>query len=209
MPTLNPEIDLYLAEGCGRCPLGGTPQCKVHDWTKELKRLRSIVLDCGLVEELKWKVPCYTLEGHNILIVAAFRDFCSVSFFKGSLLKDTFSVLDKPGENSQAARLIRITSVKEITTKEEAIRDCIRQAIEIEKSGKKVDFKAKTELVLPAELLEKFDELPVLRTAFEALTPGRQRGYVLFFTGAKQSKTKVDRIVKCIPRILEGLGMHD
>jgi uncharacterized protein YdeI (YjbR/CyaY-like superfamily) len=209
MKQLNTSVENFLQNGCGRCPLGGTPECKVHDWPKELKRLRSIVLGSGLVEEVKWGVPCYTFEKHNVVIVSALRECCTLSFFKGALLKDSHGVLEKPGENSQAARLFRFTSVREIAAREPLIKQYIREAIELEKAGAKVNFKAKTDLTIPIELENKFAALPALRAAFTALTPGRQRGYVIYFTGAKQSKTRESRIEKCIPAILEGRGLHD
>lgn len=205
----NPQIDLYLKEGCGRCPLGGTPECKVHFWPEELKLLRSIALECGLVEELKWKVPCYTIDGHNVAIVSALKDYACISFFKGALLADPKGMLEKPGENCQSDRVVRFTSAKDVRKATEAIKLLIHQAIEVERLGLKVDFKAKNELVLPDELLKKLDERPALRTAWEKLTPGRQRGYVLFFSAAKQSATRESRIEKWAPAILEGRGMHD
>lgn len=205
----NAQIDLYLQEGCGRCPLGGTPECKVHYWPEELKLLRAIVLDCGLTEELKWKVPCYTIDGHNVAIVSALNAHACISFFKGCLLADPQQLLEKPGENCQAARVVRFTSAKDVHKATAALKQLIQQAIEVERSGLKVDFKAKNELVLPDELLKKLEERPALRTAWEKLTPGRQRGYVLFFSAAKQSKTREARIEKYSPSILEGRGMHD
>ena len=209
MDKLNPQVDLYLIDGCGRCSLGGTPQCKVHAWPQELIELRRIVLESGLTEEQKWGVPCYTSEKKNIAIVSAFKEYCSLSFFKGALLRDEQRILTRPGENSQSARLIRFTSVEEIVRWEPVLKDYLREAIEVEKNGLKVDFKAKSELLLPDELRTMFQKLPALESAFMDLTPGRQRGYVLFFTGAKQTKTRETRIQKCIPRILEGLGLHD
>ena len=209
MQTKNPKIDLYLKEGCGRCQLGGTPECKVHDWQTELKLLRSIVLDCGLTEELKWKVPCYTFEGRNIVIVSAFNEHASINFFKGALLSDRNGILQKPGENCQAARVIRFTSGKAIRELTPVLKELLREAIQVEQSGLKVEFTAKNELVIPDELAKKFDALPALRRAWEALTPGRQRGYLLYFSAAKQLKTRESRIDKLVPRILEGLGMHD
>jgi uncharacterized protein YdeI (YjbR/CyaY-like superfamily) len=209
MKQFNSNVDNYLQNGCGRCPLVGTPQCKVRDWTKELTRLRSIVLGCDLVEEVKWGVPCYTFDKHNVVIISALRECCTLSFFKGALLADAHGVLEKPGENSQAARLFRLTSVREIAAREPIIKQYIREAIELEKAGAKVEFTAKSKLTFPAELEMKFDALPALRAAFAALTPGRQRGYVLYFSGAKQSKTRESRIEKCIPAILEGRGLHD
>jgi uncharacterized protein YdeI (YjbR/CyaY-like superfamily) len=204
-----PQVDRYLQVGCGRCPLGGTPECKVHAWQKELHLLRKIAIDCGLIEELKWKVPCYTFDGSNIFIVSALKHCASISFFKGALLKDLHRILEKPGENCQAARVIKFTSEKEVRELELLVKDYIREAIEVEQSGLKVNFKAKDELVIPDELDRKFRELPALRSAWEQLTPGRRRGYVLYFSAAKQSKTREIRIDKCTPWILEGRGMHD
>lgn len=209
MSVMNPKIDDYLAEGCGRCPLGGTPDCKVHAWQTELKLLRDLVLACGLTEELKWKMPCYTLDGRNIVMVSALKECAQISFFKGALLTDSAGILEKPGENSQAARVVRFTSSKAVRQASATLKKYIGQAIQIEQAGLKVDFQAKTELVLPDELSRKLDSLPALRAAWEALTPGRQRGYVLYFSSAKQSATRESRIDKCAPRILEGLGMHD
>ncbi len=209
MTIRNAKIDIYLKEGCGRCPLGGTPECKVHDWQKELKKLRTIVLGCGLTEDLKWGVPCYTFEKANVAIVSALKEYCALSFFKGALLKDAKGILDKPGENTQSARLIRFTSVREIVEMESILKEYLHEAIEVEKNGLKVDFKAKTQLVILDELQRKFDELPALQAAFKALTPGRQRGYLLHFSAAKQSQTRLSRIEKCIPHILEGRGFHD
>lgn len=205
---MNPEVDQYLDIGCGRCPLGGTPDCKVHDWQEELKQLRLIILESGLTEEVKWSVPCYTYQGSNVLILSAFKNYCSVSFFKGSLLKDPHDIMVKPGENSQAARLFKYTSVDEITDTEHILKEYIKEAIEIEKAGKKVQFKKNPEPI-PDELQAKFDEDPVLHEAFESLTPGRQRGYIIHFSGAKQSSTRQRRIEKCIPKIMEGKGFHE
>lgn len=205
---MNPKVDQYLLEGCGRCSLGGTPDCKVHSWQDELKHLRRIVLDCGLTEELKWKVPCYTYQGQNVLMVSAFKDYACISFFKGSLLKDTQAVLEKPGENSQAVRLWKFTDATRIVKMEATIRTYIFEAIEIEKAGLKVKFKNSPEPILE-ELLVKFKLNPELKKAFEALTPGRQRGYILYFSGAKQSATRTARIEKHSEAILIGKGLHD
>lgn len=205
---MNPEVDIYLAEGCGRCPLGGTEDCKVHSWTKELKFLRQIVLDCGLTEERKWGAPCYTYKGKNVLMLAALKSSACLSFFKGSLLSDEKSLLKKPGEHSQAARLFRFTKLEQIAEIRDYLKACIFEAIEIEKSGQKVVFKSTPEPI-PEELRKALEEDPVLKTAFENLSPGRQRGYILHISKAKQSSTRISRIEKCTPMILNGVGLHD
>ena len=206
---MNPKIDIYLAAGCGRCPLGNTPDCKVHDWTSELNALREIVLDCGLTEELKWGVPCYTDNGKNVLIVSAFKEYASLSFFKGSLLTDSENLLVSPGENSQAARLLKFTSVEQIVTNEAAIRVLIREAVEVERSGLKVQFKSISEHDVPAELVQRFEDDPAFEAAFNALTPGRRRGYLIHFSQPKQTETRIARIDKCLPQIFNGIGLHD
>ena len=208
MSITNPKVDLYLKEGCGRCPFGNTPKCKVNFWPKELKKLRKIILETGLSEEIKWSMPCYTIDSKNILILSAFNDSCNINFFKGALLKDPGSILEKPGENSQSARYLRITSVSQIKELESIIKAYIAEAIELERSGAKVEFKKNPEPI-PEELLVKFEENPDLHTAFLALTPGRQRGYILFFSAPKQSKTRESRIEKCIPQIMNGKGIND
>ncbi len=206
---MNPKVDIYLTAGCGRCPLGNTPECKVHAWTEELETLRGIILDCGLTEELKWGVPCYTDNGKNILIVGAFKDYASLSFFKGVLLKDDGGHLVSPGENSQSSRLLKFTSVEQIAAIETAIRDLIRQAVEVERAGIKVPFKPIDQHDVPAELVAKFAEDPAFEAAFNALTPGRRRGYLIHFSQPKQSQTRIARIEKCSPQIFNGIGFHD
>ena len=206
---MNPKVDNYLIDGCGRCPLGATPQCKVNNWREELKELRRIVLDCGLTEEVKWGIPCYTFKNNNIVLVSAFKEYCSLSFFKGALLKDAGKILKKPGENSQAARLFRFTNVDEIIKLESKIKEYIFEAVEVEKAGLKVNFKKSSEFNIPEEFQNKLNEFPVLKTAFYKLTPGRQRGYLLHFSAPKQSKTRESRIEKCMPQILSGKGLND
>lgn len=206
---MDSRVDHYLAEGCGRCPLGGTPDCKVHLWQEPLRELRRIILDTGLVEELKWSQPCYTVNGKNVVLLASLKDHCSIGFFKGALLKDPRGWLVAPGKNSQAVRQMRFTEEAEVLDKESDIKAFILQAIQIEKTGRNIEFKASEQLVYPDELELKFQEDPSFRSAFEALTPGRQRGYLLYFEGAKQSATRSSRIEKCLPRIREGKGMHD
>ena len=192
---MNPKVDKFLEN--------------ISQWQTELKKLRAIVLDCGLIEELKWKQPCYTANGNNVLILANFKDYCSVSFLKGVLLQDSDKLLVAPGENSQSVRLIKFTSVQEITKLEATIKAYIYEAIEIEKAGLKVDLKKNSDLELVEELQNKLKQQPQLKTAFEALTPGRQRGYNLYFSDAKQAKTREKRIEKYTPRILDGKGIHD
>lgn len=208
MNQMNPKVDHYLSEGCGRCPLGGTADCKVHRWPAELKKLRSILLGSGLTEELKWGVPCYTYQNKNIVILSALRGHCAFSFLKGVLLKDPHQVLEKPGPNSQSDRVIKFTSVQQILAMEEILKTYIAEAIEVEKAGLKVTFKQNPEPI-PVELQEKFEEDPYFKTSFETLTPGRQRGYILYFSQAIQSGTRVSRIEKCVPKILKGEGLHD
>lgn len=206
---MNPEIDAYLLEGCGRCPLGGTPECKVHSWTAELKYLRRLVLECGLTEEQKWGVPTYTHNGTNLVMVAAFKDNCTLSFFKGALLKDDHQILEKPGENTQSGRVIWFTDVAQIAQLESVLKNYIFEAIEVKRAGLKVQLKSISDYDIPKEFQQRLEEDPELKEAFENLTPGRQKGYLLYFSGAKQSKTREDRIEKYIPKIMKGLGFHD
>ncbi|WP_082391173.1 DUF1801 domain-containing protein [Jiulongibacter sediminis] len=178
-------------------------------WSKELQMLSGILQDCGLEEVFKWRAPCYMEGKKNVIITGEFKDGCVLSFLKGVLLKDEHQLLQKPGENSQSARYVKFTSTKEIAEKEAIIKAYIFEAIEIEKAGLKPVTKAKNNLTYPDELLEKFEEKPSLKEAFEKLTPGRQRAYLIHFTGAKQSKTVFDRIDKYTPRILRGFGFND
>jgi len=205
---MNPEVGKYLVNGCMRCKYGGTPKCKVNTWQEELKLLRKIVLDCGLTEVVKWGVPCYTFKNNNILIVSAFKEFCSINLFKGVLLSDTNNILEKTGKNTQSARLIKFTNTQKIIQLEPIIKTYIYQAIEVEKSGLKVTFKKNPEPI-PVELQQKLDENPELKLAFNTLTPGRQRGYILYFSAPKQSKTRISRIEKYSDKILNGIGLHD
>lgn len=174
-----------------------------------MERLRTIVLDCGLTEDFKWRQPCYTFDQSNIVIIHGFKEYCALLFFKGALLADPHGILIRQTENVQAGRQIRFTSLREIVEMEPILKDYIYEAIEVEKAGLKVESKRDTELTLPEELQSKFDENPALKTAFEALTPGRQRAYVLYFSQPKQSKTRESRIEKCIPQILAGKGLND
>ena len=205
---MNQKIDLYLVDGCGRCAYYATPQCKVNNWQEELKQLRRILLECGLTEELKWSQPCYTYKGHNVVLMSAFKEYAALGFFKGTLLRDSEVILAKPGENSQAVRQFQFTRVEDVLAKEPIIKAYVYEAIELENAGLKVSF-AKNPEPIPEELRAKLDVDPDLKKAFESLTPGRQRGYILHFSAPTQSKTRESRIEKCIPKILKGKGFHD
>lgn len=203
------SVDAYFTSGCGRCRKFDTPECKIHKWHRELAKLREIALDCGLTEEAKWGHPVYCFQKTNVAMIAAFNDNCVLSFFKGALLQDEKGILEFPGENSQSAKFARFTDVGAIQQLEDALKSYLFEAIEVEKAGLKVNFKKITELEIPDELSAKFVEIPAFQTAFEALTPGRQRGYVLYFSAAKQSATRAARIEKYMPQIFTGKGMND
>ncbi|MBD0830613.1 YdeI/OmpD-associated family protein [Aestuariibaculum sediminum] len=202
------NVETYFNEGCNRCSLGGTHGCKVHNWIEILQALRHIILECGLTETCKWGVPCYTYNNNNVIMLSAYKNFCCISFFKGALLSNDRDLLVAPGANSQAARLLKFTKIDQVKQLKQSIKSYIYEAIEIEKQGLKVSFKTQPE-PLPGELLEIFETDPLLKSAFEALTPGRQRGYILYFSAPKQSKTRVSRIEKCTQNILHGIGLHD
>lgn len=206
--VINPAIADFFDVGCGRCPLVGTPNCKVKTWNAELRALRDIILKIDVTEERKWGVPCYTNNGKNIMLLSALKESATISFLKGSLIDDVHGVLIAPGKNSQSARYMKFTSVQEIKKAKPIIIDYIQQALEIEKTGKKVVFK-KDDDPIPEELSESFAKQPSLKTAFYALTPGRRRGYLLHFNQAKQSATRESRIQKCIPNIMKGKGLQD
>ena len=178
-------------------------------WQKEYKKLRMIILECGLVEELKWGVPCYTFKKRNIVLIHGFKDYCALLFHKGVLLSDTKRILIQQTENVQSARQIRFSNIKEIVKLETTIKLYIYEAIEVENAGLKVDFKKTKEFKIPVEFQNKLDTNPDLKKAFESLTPGRKRGYLLYFSKAKQSKTRVLRIEKYTERILNGKGLND
>lgn len=205
--TTNPDI--YFKDGCDRCPKFATDDCKARRWTDELKLLRDIILSTGIKEESKWGVPCYTNNGKNILILSAFREYCSVSFFKGALLKDSRGLLIQPTKNSTADRAFRFTDIQEIKELEAIIKEYITEAVEVEKAGLKVASKPVSDYPVPEEFQTELDNDPSLNAAFEALTPGRQKGYLLHFSQPKQSKTRSSRVEKCIPRILDGIGLND
>ncbi|MEO6694273.1 MAG: YdeI/OmpD-associated family protein [Ignavibacteria bacterium] len=182
---------------------------KAKKWQKEIGKLRKIVLKCGLTEELKWGVPCYTLEKSNIVLIHVFKEYCALLFMKGVLLKDTDNILIQQTKNVQTARQVRFIDVREINELETVLKDYILEAIQVEKTGLKVNLKKTFEYIIPEELQNKLEENTDLKTAFNSLTRGRQRGYILYFSAAKQSKTREARIKKYIPYILKGKGLDD
>ena len=195
MNRMNPKVDGYLR--------------KSKKWQEELEKLRMIILDCQLTEELKWGKPCYTFQKSNIVILQGFKEYCALLFFKGALLNDANGILIKPGENTQAGRQIRFTNVRGIVEMEPILKAYIYEAIEVEKAGLKVNYKKTSEFIIPEEFQNKLDEIPALKTAFDALTPGRQRAYILYFSAPKQSKTRESRVEKCMQQILNGKGLND
>jgi uncharacterized protein YdeI (YjbR/CyaY-like superfamily) len=192
---MNPKVDVYLSNA--------------KKWREELQKLRMIFLDCQLTEELKWGKPCYAFQKRNIVIILPLKEHCALLFFKGALLNDANGILIKAGENTEAGRQIRFTNVREIVQMETVLKAYIYQAIEVEKAGLKVSSKKITELIIPEEFQNKLDEVPALKTAFEALTPGRQRAYIFYFSAPKQSKTRESRVEKCMQQILNGKGLND
>lgn len=182
---------------------------KAKKWQAEFKELRRIVVDCGLTEELKWGNPCYSFEGSNIVLIHGFKEYCALLFFKGALLKDPKGILIQQTENVQAARQIRFTSIREIRELEPTLRAYVREGVQVEKSGVKVNLKKTREFKVADEFQQKLDEMPALKTAFAALTPGRQRGYLLHFSQPKQSATRMARVEKCMKQILKGKGLND
>lgn len=182
---------------------------KEKNWKDELTKLRSIVLSCGLKEEVKWYQPCYSFNGTNLIILGSFKEFCTLSFFKGVLLKDEHKILEFPGKNSQSAKFVKITNIQQINNLEGTLKDYIKEMIELEKSGAKVVFKKIEEQKIPEELEEIFNQDKNFEKAFRALTPGRQRAYLLHFSSAKQSSTRITRIEKLKPKIFEGKGLND
>ena len=192
---MNPKVDEFLD--------------KAPKWQLEMKKLRMIVLDCMLTEEFKWKQPCYTFNNSNVLIIGGFKDYCLISFLKGSLLKDDNGLLIKPGEHSQSGRYMKFTNTHEIETIESILKAYIFEAIEVEKTGVKVNFKPVSDYSIPEELTTIFTENSAFKLAFEALTPGRQKAYILHFSALKQSKTRVSRIEKYMNQIFEGKGLTD
>jgi uncharacterized protein YdeI (YjbR/CyaY-like superfamily) len=192
---MNPKVDAFLK--------------KTKTWREEFETLREIILTFPLTEELKWAKPCYTFQDSNVLIIQGFKEYCALMFCKGALLKDTKGLLIKPGENTQAARQLRFTSAKEITKLAPTIKSYIREAMDAQEAGLEVQYKETSEFPVPDELTKALAKNAKLKAAFEALTPGRQRGYLLHFAAAKQSKTRESRIEKCAPLILKGKGLQD
>lgn len=192
---MNPKVDWFFN--------------KAKKWQAEYDKLRIIVLACGLTEELKWGVPCYTFGNSNVVLIHGFKEYCAFLFFKGALLKDPKSILVQQTENVQAARQIRFTNIEEINDLESTLKAYIKEAIKLEKGGVKVPLKKTSEFKMPEEFKQVLDNTPALKKAFYALTPGRQRGYLLYFSSAKQSKTRESRIEKYVPKILKGQGLDD
>ena len=192
---MNPKVDEFLS--------------KAQKWKEEFEKLRGIILDCELTEELKWGVPCYTFQKSNIVLIHGFKEYCAILFHKGALLQDANGILIKQTENVQAARQIRFTNVPEIVEMETILKAYIYEAVEVEKAGLEVNFKKTTEFTIPEEFQNKLHEIPALKTAFEALTPGRQRAYIFYFSEPKQSKTRESRVEKCMEQIINGKGLND
>jgi uncharacterized protein YdeI (YjbR/CyaY-like superfamily) len=190
----SPKVDAYIGQA--------------SQWREETKQLRKILLGCGLAEDLKWGKPCYAFQAGNVAVIQGFKAYCALLFFKGVLLKDRHGILVKTGPNTRVGRQVRFTSVRDIVGMESHLKACIREAIELEKAGLKVEIKTGPEPV-PEELQKKMDDVPALKKAFNALTPGRQRAYIFYFSAAKQSQTRVSRIEKWLPQILKGKGLND
>ncbi len=192
---MNPKVDFYFN--------------KAKKWQEEIAQLRTIALECGLTEELKWGCPCYTFQKNNIVLIHTFKEYCALLFFKGALLNDTEGILIQQTENVQAARQIRFANMLQIVEQEPILKAHIYEAIEVEKAGLTVELKKTKEYTVPQEFQTKLDTIPALKTAFEALTPGRQRGYLLYFSQAKQAKTREARVEKYMPQIMNGKGLED
>src|SRR5579872_2219550 len=195
MNTMNPKVDWFFN--------------KAKKWQKEIEKLRTIVLDCGLNEELKWGCPCYTFEKHNIVLIHVFKDYCALLFFKGALLNDANGILIQQTKNVQAGRQIRFTSLRQIVEMEAIVKAHVFEAVEVEQAGLKVILKNTSDYKIPEEFQKKLDKNRALKTAFEALTPGRQRGYIYYFSQAKLSKTREARSEKYTQQILDGKGLED
>ena len=192
---MNPKVDWYFS--------------KAGKWQREFEQLRTIILDCGLIEELKWGCPCYTFENTNTVLIHGFKEYCALLFFKGSLLNDPNGVLIQQTKNVQSARQIRFTNIREIVKMEKILKAYIYEAIEIERAGLKVKLKKTADFKIPEEFQKKLNKSAALKTAFDALTPGRQRAYIFYFSQPKQSKTREARVEKCTRQILNGMGLDD
>ena len=195
MNRMNPKVDFYFN--------------KAKKWREEFEKLRMIILDCGLTEELKWGVPCYTFEKRNIVLIHGFKEYCALLFVKGALLKDARGILIQQTKNVQAARQVRFTNVRQIVKMKPILKAYIYEAIEVEKAGLKVSLKKTSDFIIPEEFQNRLDKIPVLKTAFYALTPGRQRAYIFYFSQPKQSRTRESRVEKCMRQILNGKGLND
>ena len=195
MNEMNPKVDFFFN--------------KAKKWHEEFEKLRMLILDCGLAEELKWGCPCYTFQKKNIVLIHGFKDYCALLFFKGALLKDGKGLLVQQTKNVQAARQLRFTSAREIVKLKPILKAYIKEAIQLEKAGLKVNLKKTSEFVIPEEFQNKLDEMPALKKAFTSLTPGRQRGYLLYFSQPKQAKTRESRVEKYVQQILLGKGLND
>jgi len=204
---MNPSVDKYLVDGCMRCKYGGTPQCKVRNWVEELELLRQIVLETELTEEIKWGVPVYTHNGKNVVTINALKESANIGFFKGVLLTDKHKILQQQG-NLQSDRIIKFTNSADIEKRKETLKAYVLEAIEVEKSGKKVEY-IKNPEPIPDELLEVFEQDPEFKQAFYDLTLGRQRGYIIHFSQPKQSQTRFGRIEKYKEQIFNGIGLND
>jgi len=192
---MNPKVDWFFA--------------KDTQWQKEYEKLRKIILGCGLIEELKWGCPCYTFENTNIVLIHGFKEYCALLFFKGALLNDPNGILIQQTKNVQSARQIRFTNAREIVKMEKILKAYVYEAIEVERAGLKVKLKKTSEFKIPEEFQKRLDKSTALKKAFDALTPGRQRAYIFYFSQAKQSKTREARVEKYIPQILDGKGLED
>ena len=192
---MNPKVDFFFS--------------KAKNWQDEFEKLRMIILDCGLTEELKWGQPCYTFQKKNIVLIHGFKEYCAILFFKGALLNDPNGILIQQTENVQAARQVRFTNVRQIVKMKSILKAYIYEAIEVEKAGLEVKYKKTSEFIIPEEFQTKLDKSPALKTAFDALTPGRQRGYIFYFSQPKQSKTRASRVEKYTRQILNGKGLDD
>lgn len=204
---LNPLVDKYMIDGCMRCKYGATLQCKVNNWREELETLRQIVLESGLKEEIKWGIPVYTIHNKNIVSISAFKESANLSFFKGVLLNDEEKILQQQG-NIQAGRIVKFTDVKQIEELKHTLSSYISEAITIEEKGQKIEMNKNPEPI-PEELIAFFEKDTTFKKAFFNLTPGRQRGYIIYFSQSKNTQTRINRIEKYKQQIFDGIGLHD